>query len=100
MRMKNIRLADSFKPALIIAVIQQLVILFFAAMFLDGGLIAQKCFYACLAFWCSAALIIVRRPTSPTPTDLVFIQIGYLPVCAITFLLTPLIWRWRGFEYR
>jgi hypothetical protein len=54
--MRNIRLADSFKPALGIAVAQQLVILFLAAMILDGGLILQMCCYASLAFWGGATL--------------------------------------------
>jgi hypothetical protein len=79
------------------AFVQQAVILVLAGMILDGGLIAQMCFYAFAAFWGGVAVILFRRRQSPTKLDLVLVRGGYLLVCIISFFLTQAIWHWRGF---
>ena len=79
------------------AFVQQAIVLVLAGMILDGGLIAQMCWYAFLAFWGGVAVIWFRRSSSPTKQDLILVRGGYLIVCIISFFVTQSIWHWRGF---
>ena len=67
----------------------------FAMMFLDGGRIAHTVGIAVLAFWTGAALIMFRRPASPTKLDLLLVRVGFLPVLVVTFALVEWIWSWH-----
>ena len=66
-------------------------------MILDGGGVAQICFYACVAFWCGVLVLHVHRRAVLTRVDLFLIRYGYIPVCILSFFITRLIWEWRGF---
>jgi hypothetical protein len=90
-------IAPALKSAMLSAFVQQAVILVLAGMILDGGLIAQMCFYAFAAFWGGVAVIILRRAMSPTKLDLILVRGGYLLVCLISFFLTQSIWKLRGY---
>ena len=78
------------------AVIQQVFILVLASMILDGGVVAEICLFAAVAFWGGVALIRFRRPV-PTKIDLVLIEGSYIVLCLLAFFLTQWIWHLRGY---
>ena len=50
----------------------------------------------CLFPGIGAALIIARRPSTPTPADLALIRIGFLPLLGLAVPVVLLVWRLRG----
>jgi len=78
------------------ALTQQAFILVLAGMILDGGVVAEICLFAAVAFWVGVALIRFRRPV-PTKVDLVLIEGGYIVLCLISFFLAQWIWRLREY---
>ncbi len=78
------------------AVTLQIVIALLALLVIDPVGIARICGIALVAFWGGAAILIWRRPQSPSQLDLGIIRFGYLAVVVIAFLLSCLIWRVRG----
>lgn len=63
---------------------------------LDLGTSARICGLAVLGFWAGAALIIARRPSTPTPADLALIRVGFLPLLGLAAPVVLLVWRLRG----
>jgi hypothetical protein len=53
--------------------------------------------FSLLGFWTGAAIVILRRPTSPTRADRSFIRYGFPLVLVVGGLLVDCIWRLRGF---
>ena len=84
-KQRSIGPPHSYQQAIRSAVIQQFLILAFASMILDGGVVFALCFYAAVGFWAGFVMIHVRRPI-PTTVDLAVIKVGYLPLCLISFL--------------
>lgn len=82
-RRQPIRWSPFYAPAARDAAIQFLVILVPMCTVLDGGGLLRICFIAAISFWTIAAVMIARRPESPTRGDLRFIRLGALPVCII-----------------
>jgi hypothetical protein len=74
----------SLKEAVRFSLLQQLLILGFTSMILDGGVLCCICLYAAIGFWTGVVIIRLRRPI-PTTGDLAFIRVGYLPLCMIAF---------------
>ena len=88
-------IAASYRRAIFEALVLQVILGILAMMVLDGGHIAHTTGIAVLAFWAGAALIIVRRPTAPTPTDLWLLRFGFLPLLIATFALAEWVWSWH-----
>ena len=65
-------------------------------MVIDPGTFAQMLGIALVAFWGGAAVLVWRRPKSPSRVDLQLIRFGYFPVLLIAFFLVAYIWRLRG----
>jgi hypothetical protein len=78
------------------ALIQQAVVLVLAAGMLDGGELAQVCFYAFAAFWAGVGVLIARRGAALTRVDILLIRWSYIPLCIGSFFLTHWIWSLRG----
>ena len=78
------------------AVIQQVLILVLASTILDGGVVAEICLFAAVAFWGGVALIRFRRPV-PTKIDLNLIEGSYVVLCVVAFFLAQWIWHLRGY---
>jgi hypothetical protein len=89
--------ARSIASELPFALVTQSVILVLASMILDGGGIAQVCFYAFVAFWGGVAVLRFHRRGALSRVDLLLIRYGYILVCIISFFITRWIWHWRGF---
>jgi hypothetical protein len=78
------------------AVAIQIILGLLGLMILDGGVIAQICGIALVAFWGGAAVLIWRHPQSPSRVDIELIRFGYLPLIIISFFLVGWIWHLRG----
>lgn len=91
----TIPIAMSYRRTIYDALILQVILGLLAMMVLDGGHIAHTTGIAVLAFWSGAAVIMIRRPTAPTQTDLRLIRFGFLPLLVITFVLAEWIWSWH-----
>jgi hypothetical protein len=76
----------------------QIVLGLLSLMILDGGETAQICGVALVAFWSGIAVLICRRPLSPSKFDLQAIRFGYLLVVVGAFFLVQWIWHLRGFR--
>ena len=90
-------IAQPMKSAMLSAFVQQGIIMVLAGMILDGGAVAQSCFYAFAAFWVGVGIILYRRAPSPTKTDLVLVRGGFIVLCVLSFFLTHGIWHLRGY---
>lgn len=90
------QLAAAFKKAFRQNVILQAIVLFFAGLLLDGGFTARVCLLAAVAWWCAALIISVRRGSSPTKIDMLFMEAGYVLLIAISYFSSPL-WGWLSF---
>ncbi|MEI7939975.1 MAG: hypothetical protein WCK27_25095 [Verrucomicrobiota bacterium] len=80
------------------AVAIQIVLALLSLLILDGGTVARICGIALLAFWSGVAVLIYRRPLSPSRADLQVIRFGYLPVVVVAFFLVQWIWHLRGLQ--
>jgi len=73
-------LSPFYRPRVLFALTMQILISLVAGLLLDGGQTARAVGVALLGFWIGTALLIARRPTSPTAVDLLWVQWGFLPV--------------------
>lgn len=83
------------KPTIEAAVLCS-ILLVLSFMVMDYGEAFFASFYATVAFWTGVILIVLRRPQTPTPTDIRFIRFGSLLAVVIAQLLSPWIWHLRG----
>jgi hypothetical protein len=58
----------------------QVLLGFLSLLILDGGTTARICGIALVAFWGGAAVLLWRRPQSPTRVDIQLLRFGYLPL--------------------
>lgn len=72
-----------YKSDVVFALGGQLVVGLLALLLLDGGRMARGVGVAALGFWLATALIMTRRPHTPTETDLAWIRWGFWPVLLI-----------------
>ena len=91
-------ISSSYHKPVFEAVGLQVLLGFLSLLILDGGTTARICGIALVAFWGGAALLIWRRPQSPTRTDIELLRFGYLPLVVIAFFLVHFIWTLRGVE--
>ncbi len=89
-------ISASYDRPIFEALAMQIVLGLLSGMILDGGLVAQFCGIALVAFWTGAAVLIWRHPQSPSKLDLSLVRVGYLPVVALAFFVAPVVWRLRG----
>ena len=91
-------ISSSYRRPVFEAVGLQVLLGVLSLLILDGGTTARICGIALVAFWGGAALLIWRRPQSPTRTDIELLRFGYLPLVVIAFFLVHFIWTLRGVE--
>ena len=85
-----------YRRALYESTLLQGLLLLLSGFLLDGGALGRLCAYALVPFWSGVVLVVCCRPRHPTPGDLSFVRLGYLPVAVATGWLTFLVWRLRG----
>ena len=91
-------ISSSYRKPVFEAVGLQVFAGFISLLILDGGTTARICGIALVAFWSGSALLIWRRPQSPTRSDIELIRFGYLPLVVVAFFLVHFIWVLRGVE--
>ena len=74
----------TYREAIRSALIQQVLSLGLTSMVLDVGQLCLICIYAAIGFWVGFAIIRFRRPT-PTTVELAVINLGYIPLCLVSF---------------
>ncbi|MCA1686731.1 MAG: hypothetical protein LC745_12340 [Planctomycetia bacterium] len=73
------------------ATIQLALVLFPAALLLDGGQAFRACAVAGLTSWATTAMILVRRGGSLTRPDLLVIRYGFWFFLALVVALAPFV---------
>lgn len=94
----SLPISPSYRRPVFEAVGLQVLLGFLSLLILDGGTTARICGIALIAFWGGAAVLIWRRPQSPTRTDIQLLRFGYLPLVVVAFFLVHFIWTMRGVE--
>ena len=74
------------------AVVQQLICVFIAALVLDLGIFWHATWVAVLAYWLAVAVIVARRPETPTRGDIFFVRYCFLAVWILVLIAGPIIW--------
>lgn len=94
----SLPISPGYRKPVFEAVALQALLGLLSALILDGGTSARIFGIALIAFWGGAALLVWRRPQSPTGTDIELLRFGYLPLVVIAFLVVHFIWTLRGVE--
>lgn len=69
------------------------ILIFFAALLLDGGQVLRMCLVLSLGHWLGCLLIVARRWSSPTQLDYLFIRFGGFLLMGIMFFFTAVVGR-------
>ncbi len=77
--------AGAISDAIRFTLIQQLPVLIFTSMVLDGGTLFKGAAVAVIAFWAGVAMVLLRRGTNFSESDVLLIKWGYLPTSLISF---------------
>jgi hypothetical protein len=92
----SLPISSKYNSPIFEAVAIQIVVGILSWLMLDGGMTAQICGIALVAFWGGAVVLIWRHPQSPTKTDIVLVRFGFLPIVVAAFFLSQFIWHPRG----
>jgi ribose/xylose/arabinose/galactoside ABC-type transport system permease subunit len=87
-------LAAQYREPLSLAIVIQLLAVGMASLILDGGLCVSLALVSAIGYWTVVLMIILRRPQTPRPTDILIVRWLYpavlvLILAALTF--SPLI---------
>ena len=91
-------ISPRYRKSVFEAIALQALLGLLSLLILDGGTTARICGIALVAFWGGAAVLIWRRPQSPSRADIVLLRFSYLPLVVIAFFLVHFIWTMRGVE--
>jgi hypothetical protein len=96
---------ESEKPtkrtAFVDGCIVQSIVMVLAGGILDGGQLFQVCFYAWVAFWAGVIVHVIRHGGRPPQSKLhdFLMRYGHFLLCVLSYFITGLIWKWRGYDY-
>jgi len=62
-------------------------------LLLDGGEMARLCGITMLGFWAGVALMMARRPLSPSSFDIKLLRWGFLPLYFLVVVVTTALGR-------
>jgi hypothetical protein len=94
--LKSVPISDSYSPPLWRALMHSGIIAILSALMLDGGETARLSGIGLLVFWGWVLVAVLRRPQNPTPSDLLFIRWGCLPLVVGFEAAIWFVWHWRG----
>ena len=80
-------ISDEYRSPLQLALLLQVPIAILCLLMLDGGGLAKLCAIAMIAFWCGAAMILVRRPGGPSFLDKLYLKFGFMPLFVVVCLV-------------
>jgi hypothetical protein len=90
---RNLPLSDDYRRPIRAALYQQITIAVLCMLMLDGGGTAKFCGVVMLGFWSGAALIMARRPMTPTTLDKILIKYSFMPLFAVAGMIAQLMRR-------
>ena len=86
-----IPISDRYRDAIRFAIVLQVPVTLLFASLLDGGHLAKVAGYAMVAFWVGVAVVVSRRPRTPSGSDLAFIRYGYLPLVIVAGIFAAVL---------
>ena len=94
MRDVVLRLSSRYDEAVYFSLLrQQIPWAILNMLLLDGGEMARLCGITMLGFWAGVALMMARRPLSPSPFDIKLLRWGFLPLYVLVVGLTTVLGR-------
>lgn len=78
---------DRHKDAIKFSALLQLGVILLASVMLDGGVLLKVVLLGAIAYWCSLAIIMVRRDMNDTKCDCVLLRWGFLVMLTIALLM-------------
>ena len=82
---------SGYGRAIIVAMVQQAIVLVLAALMLDGGRLLRAFAGALIASWAVTLLVMLRYPERPTPLGAVVVKYGFWLAIFLVLLLGPLV---------
>jgi len=86
------KISAEYVPSLTVALWIDGVLLVLTALLLDGGRTFGFFSVAALAHWGAIAVILLRRPASPSRFDLIVVRYGALFFWCIIMWFAPVVW--------
>jgi hypothetical protein len=87
---------DAFERALKFGVVAQLIFLLFTTQ-IDPGTVGVAYLYTTIGYYLGVASIMLRRRTTPTSTDLLFLKWSPLAFLVVAFFGAVLVYQLRGY---
>ena len=88
--------AKGYGRNLVVSAAVQMFSLLLGCLALDGGQLAQWVIYSIVIYWVMALLVIARRSSSPTKSDLIAIRYGFIFILVGVVCYTSLRWAITG----
>ncbi len=85
-----------YGQAIVLALIQQGILLPFAALMLDEGFTFGLFTVAAAASWCCVLVVMLLRPTAPTTFCLIVVKYAFWPALVAAFAVFVLVRTWAG----
>jgi hypothetical protein len=85
--------SPAYRGPIDLALAQHFTVLLLTAFLLDGGQMFRSWLFAVAAHWIVILMVMFRRRSSPTPSDLWVIRVGFLPVAVLAAVITELLGR-------
>jgi hypothetical protein len=83
--------SDQYRSPLRDSLVLQAFFLIFSSLAFDGGMMLGNSLVALAPCWSLTLLVLLRRPSTPTPLDLKVVRFGYLASWILLILLSPLL---------
>jgi hypothetical protein len=94
--MTTLPLSPAYREAVWVALVLQVIATLFLLTILDGGTLAKVGGAAMAGFWIGAAVVMVRRPRSPSTLDLLYVRWGYIAMLIVGIACMNFIGALRG----
>jgi hypothetical protein len=86
-----------YGEAIVVALVQQGIVLLLAALMLDFGYTLRLCTVAAAAAWSCVLVVMLLRPTAPTTLYLIIVKYSFWPALVATFAVVVLVRTWAGY---
>jgi len=94
--MTTLPLSPAYREAVKVALVLQVLTTLFFLTILDGGTLAKAGGAAMVGFWIGVAVVMLRRPNTPSALDLLYVRWGYLLMLVVGVALSPYMGALRG----